>query len=69
MIRKSVIKGMAKARTVKVNNVDVRLYKKRVQIIDSHDDVCVEEAGKIVKYLFDEGFLEVEQVDVEIITE
>ena len=52
--------------TVVINDLDIRLFDKKVVIYDKFNDVSQEEAEKIVTYLYREGFIITDDVTVEI---
>ena len=52
--------------TVVINDLDINLFDKKVVIYDKFNDVSQEEAEKIVTYLYREGFINTDDVTVEI---
>mgnify|MGYP001219499525 FL=1 len=52
--------------TVVINDLDIRLFDKKVVIYDKFNDVSQEEAEKVVTYLYREGFINTDDVTIEI---
>ena len=52
--------------TVVINDLDIRLFDKKVVIYDKFNDVSQEEAEKVVAYLYREGFINTDDVTIEI---
>ena len=60
--------GTRRARfTLKLNGLDIEVYKTKVKIFDPAGDVSDEEAEKIMGYLYKEAFVEVTSIICEII--
>ena len=49
-----------------INDLDINLFDKKIVIYDKFNDVSQEEAEKIVTYLYREGFINTDEVTVEI---
>ena len=52
--------------TVVINDLDIRLFDKKVVIYDKFNDVSQEAAEKVVTYLYREGFINTDDVTIEI---
>lgn len=60
--------GARRARfKLKLNGLDIEVYKTKVKIFDPAGDVSDEEAEKIMGYLYKEAFVEVTSIICEII--
>tara|TARA_B100000508_G_C11459452_1_gene278426 strand:- start:2353 stop:2607 length:255 start_codon:yes stop_codon:yes gene_type:complete len=57
----------AKPTKLKLNGLEIEVFKTKVKIFDSHGDVSDLEAEKIMLYLYNEGFINVQTIMCEII--
>ena len=52
---------------VQLNGLEIEVYKTKIKIFDVNNDVSDFEAGKIVSYLYQEGFIKRQSITCEII--
>ena len=57
----------AKPTKLKLNGLEIEVFKTKVKIFDTHGDVSDLEAEKIMLYLYHEGFISVQTIMCEII--
>lgn len=57
----------AKPTKLKLNGLEIEVFKTKVKIFDAHGDVSDLEAEKIMLYLYHEGFISVQTIMCEII--
>jgi len=55
------------SKELSVNSLKVRILDYKILILDELGDVSDEEAIAIVKYLFDEGFIDSTSIECEIV--
>ena len=52
-----------------INGLPIHVLKRKVKIFDDEDTVSDEEAMLLVKYLYDEGFIQSQSVTCEVIVD
>lgn len=52
-----------------INGLPIHVLKRKVKIFDDEDTVSDEEAMLLVKYLYDEGFIQAQSVTCEVIVD
>lgn len=59
--------GRRPSTSLKLNGLEIEVFKTKVKIYDKQSDVTDVEAEKIIIYLYNEGFIEKQSIVCEII--